>query len=157
MVTDPPASAGNQPDAPPLTVWYDGACPLCRREIGLYRGLPSTTPICFADVSDATQPLPHGRTREQMLARFHVRGPDGQMRSGARAFLALWATLPGWRWLALLGRVPGMPWVMERSYRIFLRARPWLQRWAARLDRAPTHASANHVSSPAPSPSKEQP
>ena len=43
---------------PELTVLYDGACPLCRREIRLYRGLPSRTPVCFADVSDLAQPLP---------------------------------------------------------------------------------------------------
>jgi predicted DCC family thiol-disulfide oxidoreductase YuxK len=123
--------------SPPLTVLYDGACPLCRREIGVYRGLPplhADAPVCFADVSDAALPLPPGTTRAQLLARFHVRGREGELLSGAQAFLALWAELPGWRWLALAGRVPGMAWVMERSYRLFLRWRPALQRWAVRLD-----------------------
>ena len=124
-------------EAPPLTVLYDGACPLCRREIGVYRGLQPLkpdAPVCFADVSDTTLPLPPGTTREQLLARFHVRGRDGQLLSGAQAFLALWAALPGWRWLALAGRLPGAAWVMERGYRLFLRWRPMLQRWAIFLD-----------------------
>jgi predicted DCC family thiol-disulfide oxidoreductase YuxK len=63
-----------------------------------------------------------------------VRGQDGQLLSGAPAFLALWSVLPGWRWLAVLGRVPGAVWVMERGYRLFLRWRPLLQRWAGRID-----------------------
>jgi hypothetical protein len=29
-------------EPPPLTVLYDGACPLRRREIGVYRGLRPT-------------------------------------------------------------------------------------------------------------------
>ena len=133
----------NEPalESSPLTVLYDGACPLCRREIGLYRGLQplqSDMPVCFADVSNAAFPLPlalpPGTTREQLLARFHVRGRDGQLLSGAQAFLALWAALPGWRWLALAGRLPGAAWVMEHTYRLFLRWRPTLQRWAFRLD-----------------------
>ena len=126
-------------ESPPLTVLYDGACPLCRREIGIYRGLKSNTPVCFADVSDAEFPLlpalPPGTTREQLLARFHVRERDGRLLSGAQAFLALWAALPGWRWLAWAGRVPGAAWAMERTYRLFLRGRPTLQRWAWRLER----------------------
>jgi len=122
--------------APPLTVLYDGACPLCRREIGIYRGLQPDMPVCFADVSDASQALPPGTTREQLLARFHVRDADGRLLSGAQAFLALWATLPGWRWLARVGRLPGAAWAMERAYRLFLHARPALQRWASRLDRS---------------------
>ena len=121
--------------APPLTVLYDGACPLCRREIGLYRDLQPDTPLCFADVSDAALPLPPGTTREQLLARFHVRASDGRMLSGAQAFLALWNVLPGWRWLARAGRVPGAAWAMEIVYRLFLRVRPMLQRWASGLDR----------------------
>ncbi len=122
-------------DAPPLTVLYDGACPLCRREIGVYSGLQPNTPLCFADVSDAALPLPSGTTREQLLARFHVRRASGELLSGAQAFLALWAALPGWRWLARAGQLPGAAWAMERVYRLFLRWRPTLQRWASRLER----------------------
>jgi predicted DCC family thiol-disulfide oxidoreductase YuxK len=129
MVTDPVN------ETPPLTVLYDGACPLCRREIGVYRGLRPNTPVCFADVSDTALPLPGGTTREQLMARFHVRQADGRLLSGAQAFLALWAALPGWRWLARVGRVPGVAWMMERVYQLFLRVRPALQRWASRLDR----------------------
>lgn len=136
-VPEPAGQTASQIDnqTPPLTVLYDGACPLCRREIGLYRGLQANTPVCFADISDATQPLPPGTTREELLARFHVRSGDGKLLSGAQAFVALWAVLPGWRWLALLGRLPGAVWVMERCYRFFLRWRPMLQRWASRLER----------------------
>lgn len=126
----------NEPDtaSPALTVLYDGACPLCRREIGLYRGLRPDTPVCFADVSAAAAALPQGTTRAQLLARFHVRDRDGRLLSGAQAFLALWSVLPGWRWLAAVGRLPGVAWAMERGYRLFLRWRPALQRWAARRD-----------------------
>jgi predicted DCC family thiol-disulfide oxidoreductase YuxK len=123
-----------------LTVLYDGACPLCRREISVYRDLKSLHPdaaVCYADISDAAVPLPPGATREQLLARFHVQGQDGELLSGAQAFLALWAALPGWRWLALVGRLPGAAWLMERLYLLFLRWRPALQRWARRLDPPP--------------------
>ncbi len=137
-------------ELPPLTVLYDGACPLCRREIGVYRcvrPLRSDPPVCFVDVSDAElglpSALPPGTTRQQLLARFHVRGRDGELLSGAQAFLALWAALPGWRWLAMAGRVPGAAWVMERTYRLFLRWRPTLQRWALRLDPPPGPTNAH--------------
>jgi len=125
----------SEPAAPPLTVLYDGACPLCRREIAVYRGLRPKTLVCFADVSDAAQPLPPGVTRAQLMARFHVLDRAGQLLDGAQAFLALWAALPGWRWLARVGRLPGAAWAMERVYLFFLRVRPALQRLASRLDR----------------------
>lgn len=108
MVTEPVHDTAN--DLPPLTVLYDGACPLCRREIGIYRGLQplrSDSPVCFTDVSDTALPLPPGTTREQLLARFHVRGRDGELLSGAQAFLALWGALPGWHGLAACRAWPG--------------------------------------------------
>ncbi len=143
-MTEPVSKTVNE--SPPLTVLYDGACPLCRREIRIYRGLQplhSDSPVCFVDVSDAALLLPPGTTREQLLARFHVRGRDGRLRSGAQAFLELWAALPGWRWLALAGRLPGAAWAMELTYRLFLCWRPMLQRWAFRLEQ-PALARPRH-------------
>ena len=123
----------NEPLA--MNVFFDGACPLCRREISFYRGLRPLSPVCFADVSDDTAPLPPGSTREELLARFHVRSTSGELLSGARAFLALWTVLPGWRWLARAGRLPGATWVIDLTYHLFLRWRPRLQRWAMGLER----------------------
>ena len=119
-----------------LTVLYDGACPLCRREIGVYRDLTPTQPLEFRDISGPApapqhQP-PTGMSQEDLLARFHVQHADGRLESGARAFIALWERLPYWRWLARLGRLPGMASLMEIAYRAFLRARPALQRWAGK-------------------------
>lgn len=125
-------------DSGPLTVLYDGACPLCRREIDLYRALTPTAPLAFHDVSEAIGDVPEGTSRAQLLARFHVRHPDGRLESGAQAFLALWSRLPGWRWLAKLGRLPGMRWTMERSYSAFLYIRPQLQRMARAAERRKT-------------------
>ena len=119
--------------APALSVLYDGSCPLCRREIGIYRGLRANERVCFTDISGAA-PVPPGTTREQLMARFHVRTADGHLLSGAQAFLALWATLPGWRWLARIGRLPGAASIMERAYGGFLQWRPHLQRWALRIE-----------------------
>ena len=134
------AEPAAQPAA--LTVLYDGSCPLCRREIGVYRGLRpvnADAPVCFADISNPEAPLPaelpSATTREQLMARFHVRDRDGRLLSGAKAFLALWAALPGWRWLAAVGRLPGAAWAMEVAYKVFLRWRPTLQRWAAGWER----------------------
>jgi demethoxyubiquinone hydroxylase (CLK1/Coq7/Cat5 family) len=145
VCSKPPNPGAADAGAPALTVLYDGACPLCRREIGLYRGLPATRPLGFIDVSDPALPLPAGTTREQLLARFHVRHADGRLDSGARAFIALWATLPGWRWLARLGDLPGMAPLMESTYRGFLRARPAMQRAAAWLEGKPAVGDAGTV------------
>ena len=117
-----------------LTVLYDGACPLCRREIALYRGLAAARPLAFVDVSDPSAALPPGADRARLLARFHVLRADGSLADGARGFVALWAALPGWRWLARLAAVPGVTSLMELVYRVFLRLRPAMQRVAGAFE-----------------------
>ena len=60
---------------PALTVLYDGACRLCRREIAVYQGLQpidAGQPLKFLDVSRTDCPLPPGGERSDYLARFHV-------------------------------------------------------------------------------------
>jgi demethoxyubiquinone hydroxylase (CLK1/Coq7/Cat5 family) len=120
--------------AGPLTVLYDGACPLCRREIALYRGLPASQPLAFVDVSDTAVATPPGTDRARLLARFHVLRADGSLASGARGFVALWAALPGWRLLARVAALPGVTPAMELAYTAFLRVRPAMQRVAAAFE-----------------------
>ncbi len=116
-----------------LLVLYDGACPLCAREIAHYAGLSPLGPVCFADVSAAPEgDLGFGIDRRSALARMHVVEPDGTVVTGARAFIALWKRMPGWRWLGWLSSVPPAPWLLEVAYRGFLRVRPALQARARR-------------------------
>ena len=84
-------------------------------------------------MSDSDADLGHDLTAETAMSRFHVRMPDGQLRSGARAFVVIWQTLPGWRWAARLARIPGVPFLLECAYRVFLPIRPVLSRLARLL------------------------
>ena len=136
-------TAANLPsECPPeLTVLYDGSCPLCRREIGIYKGMKAAQALGFQDVSDPALALPAGTQAASLMARFHVQHADGRLESGARAFITLWALLPGWRWLARLGSLPGMAHLMEWAYVAFLRVRPAMQFVARHCERPTTRTA----------------
>lgn len=107
-----------------LEVFYDGGCPVCRREISFYRTRPGAESFDWVDVS-AGDPaaLGSGLTREAALARMHVRRPDGMLLSGAAAFAAMWQRMPGFQWLGRLIAVPPFTFGAELAYRVFLVAR----------------------------------
>ncbi len=115
--------------APACTVYFDGACPVCSREIAHYRTRAGAERLAFVDVSAAAgnDPAPD-LSREAALARMHARLPDGTLVSGAAAFAALWSALPGWRWLGRVVALPGPRHVAEGAYRLFLAARPLWRR-----------------------------
>jgi len=108
-----------------VTVWYDGACPLCIREIALMRKLDRRKAIAFVDIAppDASCPL----DRQLMLDRFHAT-EDGRLLSGAAAFAAMWRAIPLLRPMGLFARLPGVLAVLEALYRQFLKVRPHIQR-----------------------------
>ena len=114
-----------------LTVYFDGSCPLCRREIAIYRRLPEALNIAWVDVS-AWQDLGGVLSCEAAMARFHVRDAQGHLFSGAAAFSRMWRVFPGWRWLGYLSAWPPMSWLCELAYRLFLPLRPSLQKWVRR-------------------------
>lgn len=117
-----------------LTIWFDGACPLCRREIALMRRLDRRGTIRFVDVSGgAPADCPIGSA--ELLARFHAR-ENGRILSGAAAFAAMWRAIPLLRPFGLLARNPIALALIERGYRLFLRVRPRLQRLIAGEARA---------------------
>lgn len=114
-------------------VFYDGSCPLCRREIAVYRNRLGDEAVDWVDVSKAGgRVIAPDLDRDTALRRFHVRDTSGTLLSGAAAFVELWRQTPGFRWLARLARLPGMTPLLEIAYRGFLVLRPAVQRLFAR-------------------------
>lgn len=68
------------------TVYYDGACGVCSREVALYRRLDRAAAIRWHDVS------------------------------GDATFAASWERLPGLRWLAPIARWRPVRRLLERAY-----------------------------------------
>ena len=115
--------------ARPLTVWYDGDCPICTAESGLMRRLDRASAIEFVDLS-LPGACPTDRTAR--LARLHAQPRGGPMVAGAAAFVAMWRVLPALRLLAALASPQPVLWLLEHAYGLFLRLRPGLQgivRW----------------------------
>jgi len=116
----PPALSG----AAAATVFYDGACPLCRKEIAHYRRLAGAGRLSWVDISEAGPMLArHGLSRDTAMARLHVRDAQGNWQTGAWGFAELWSHLPAYRWLAtFLRRSRTLP-LLDRAYTHFARWR----------------------------------
>ena len=72
-----------------LTVYFDGACPVCSREVGFYDRIDRAGAIGWHDVSESEGDLgKDGVSQSDALARLHARLPDGQMVTGVQAFIA---------------------------------------------------------------------
>ena len=108
-----------------LIVWYDGGCPLCRREIAVMQRLDRRGAVDFVDVTETKASACPIKPAE-LLARFHAT-QDGQLLSGAAAFAAMWRAIPLLRPLGLAARSPWVLALLERLYLMFLRFRPRLQ------------------------------
>lgn len=63
-------------------VYFDGGCPVCRREIGWYQSRPSRTPIEWVDVSAGSCDPATDLCRSDALRVFHVRCADGRLVRG---------------------------------------------------------------------------
>lgn len=114
-----------------LTVFYDGACPLCQREIAHYQQLDRAGRLLWVDVSAPNAVCPNGYCQVDLLKRFHVQTAQGQMYSGAAGFARMWLELPGvWRYLGTIAVWPPITALLELGYCAFLRVRPWMQKRA---------------------------
>ena len=111
-----------------LTVFFDGSCPLCRREIDFYKTLDVADSIYWADISQELQSeVVPGLSKCDAMRRFHVMTQDGTLVSGAEGFVALWSALPRFQFLGSLGRFRSLMWLAEYGYIVFLKMRPSLQ------------------------------
>ena len=115
------------------TIYFDGSCALCSIEIDHYASRVGGDKLGFVDVSRNDTRLGADLTSDTAMRRFHVRRSDGSLVSGARAFVEIWDTLPGWQWAARVARIRGVLPVLEVGYRAFLPIRPFISKAVGRL------------------------
>ena len=91
----------NDSSSATMFVFYDGACPLCKREINHYKRRRGAESIAWIDINDKETFGCYGLDKKSAMERFHVL--DGvTWRLGASAFVSIWRRLPAYNWLAKL-------------------------------------------------------
>ena len=121
----------------PLTVFFDGACPICDREIALMKRLDRRRQLEFCDFSS-------GFTAADLGTVIHARWADGSVITGVEVFRAMWEAI-GLGVLARLSRLSLVEPLVLRTYAWFARNR---LRLTGRLKACTGDACASHPSNP---------
>lgn len=102
-----------------IEMFYDGDCPVCRRETRLLKKLDRHSRIRFTDIAapDFRTESP-GRTLGELMAEIHGRLPDGTWITGVEVFRRLYSCV-GFGPLVLLTRLPLIRNLLDLGYRIF--------------------------------------
>ncbi len=104
-----------------LTVYYDGSCPVCSREINWYKNRRATETITWQDVSKENDShVACDLQTNQAMERFHVRRSDGTLVSGAAAFSELWSSIPALKVIGFVTKLPVVRSIAEAAYKVFL-------------------------------------
>ncbi|MGC9457528.1 MAG: thiol-disulfide oxidoreductase DCC family protein [Halothiobacillaceae bacterium] len=108
------------------TVFFDGSCSLCAREIRHYRQLAGSGAMRWVDAScDDSALAAAGLDRESAMRRLHVLESPGRWAVGLDAFLVIWRHLPRYRWV---GRLLGSALVRPLFSRLYDRFADWRYR-----------------------------
>lgn len=106
------------------TLFYDGQCPLCSKEINLLRNIQRGD-LAFQDVHQLTEYTE--ASREKMLKMLHLKDADGNWHIGADATVMAWSfTRYGWlfkplRW-PVIGSIVDVAynvWAQRRYYKLY--------------------------------------
>lgn len=103
-----------------ITVFYDGACGLCAREINYYRSIAPDNVFVWVNLIEDTRWFEQlGYSQSQGLQALHVLDEAGRMHVGVEAFIVIWNALPGWRVLSILASLPVVKPLLSIIYRYF--------------------------------------
>ena len=106
-----------------IEVYYDGACPLCTREMRLIQRRDRRRRIAFVDIAaEGFDPSSSGVGWAALMDRIHARLPDGTLVEGVEVFRRLY-TILGLGWLVAPTRLPGVSHLLDLAYRVFARNR----------------------------------
>ena len=100
-----------------VTVFYDGLCGLCSREIAHYKNIAPEGIFTWVDIAKNPQALEaHNINIIDALKYLHVIDKNGSTHKGVRSFQVIWEQLPRWKILSKLLRFKIFYFVADSLY-----------------------------------------
>jgi predicted DCC family thiol-disulfide oxidoreductase YuxK len=107
-----------------ISVFYDGKCGLCAREIAYFKKRRPKTSIAWHDIARHPESLgARDVSQSEALMFMRVESADGRLHSGVDAFIVMWGQFRGWALIARLLALPGIKTLAAKAYRLFARRR----------------------------------
>jgi predicted DCC family thiol-disulfide oxidoreductase YuxK len=112
-----------------LTLFYDGLCPLCQKEMAHLRKRNHADVLAFEDImaDDFNERYPD-LDWQALNDRIHGLTDDGRLVTGLDVTHLAWS-LVGYRWLYAPLRWPLIRWFADRAYNVFARHRYTISYW----------------------------
>jgi predicted DCC family thiol-disulfide oxidoreductase YuxK len=107
-----------------ITVFYDGKCGLCCKEINHYRKIAPRGIFAWQDITQCADELKQaGVSLAQGLKWLHAKDDNGQLHVGVDAFILIWKQLKRWRILATFVALPLIRQLANIAYLAFANRR----------------------------------
>lgn len=129
------SECGSRVDKPRLEIFFDGACPICSREVAMIRKLDAQGAIECTDIATSEfSAEARGLDPSAIHREIHASEPDGTVITGVEVFRQIYGRLGFHRWVAL-SRIALVSRLLELGYAVFARYRRKLGgvfRWLSR-------------------------
>ena len=120
------------------SVYFDGLCPLCSREIDHYRKQRGAERLRFIDITASDfNAQAEGVDPVAVHKEMHVKTSDGRLVTGVDAFIEIWKVLPRYGFAARLAQRSLIKPVLDFGYMIFATVRPYLPRKSQGCEASP--------------------
>ncbi|PPR76476.1 MAG: hypothetical protein CFH01_01916 [Alphaproteobacteria bacterium MarineAlpha2_Bin1] len=107
-----------------ITVYYDGKCNICSKEINYYKKIDSKNKFNWFDIANNPEKLIGTNIKiNDALLYLHVEDQEGILYIGIDAFILIWKNLNTWKYLAYLISIPPLKKFAGAAYIKFAKYR----------------------------------
>ena len=125
-------------NTPELTIFFDGVCPLCKREVDFLQSKNQKGALSFIDIntSDFSSDLKYGITYKQAMDRIHAMKSDGSVIKDIKVFQEAYSLI-GLGWIYAPTKLPILDKFIEfiyglwAKYRLKITFRPSIEKLCA--------------------------
>ena len=111
-------------NTPKLTIFFDGGCPLCKREVDFLQSKNQKGALSFIDIntSDFSSDLKYGITYKQAMDRIHAMKSDGSVIKDIKVFQEAYSLI-GLGWIYAPTKLPILDKFIEFIYGLWAKYR----------------------------------